>query len=54
VVEPGAVDLWIGRSCADRVAGARVTLVGGVHEVELSDPRCSEVEVTRRSANLRA
>ena len=37
VVEPGAIDLWFGRSCADRVAEAQVTLIGGIHEVELTD-----------------
>ena len=42
VVEPGAIDLWVGRSCAERVAEARVMLVGGVHEVELADARWSQ------------
>jgi beta-glucosidase len=45
IVEPGAIALWIGRSCAERVTEAQVTLVGEIHEVQLSDPRWSEVEV---------
>ncbi|MEE6273304.1 glycoside hydrolase family 3 N-terminal domain-containing protein [Georgenia sp. MJ206] len=47
VVEPGAVDLWIGRSCAERVLEGRVELVGDVHEVTVDDERWSDVVVTR-------
>ncbi|WP_311836065.1 glycoside hydrolase family 3 N-terminal domain-containing protein [Cellulomonas fimi] len=47
VVEPGAVDLWVGRSCAERVTETQVTLVGETHEVTLSDSRWSRVEVIR-------
>jgi beta-glucosidase len=47
IVEPGAIELWIGRSWAERVTEAEVTLVGGIHEVQLSDPRWSEVKVNR-------
>ena len=50
VVEPGAIDLWVGRSCTDRVAEARVTLIGDVHEVEIADARWSDVKITRRPA----
>ncbi|WP_420897557.1 glycoside hydrolase family 3 N-terminal domain-containing protein [Georgenia faecalis] len=47
VVEPGAVSLWVGRSCEDRVAEAGVELVGGVHEVTTADERWTGVEVVR-------
>jgi beta-glucosidase-like glycosyl hydrolase len=50
VVEPGAIDLWVGRSSAERIAEAQVTLVGGTHKVELTDERWSQVEITRTSA----
>lgn len=53
IVEPGAVDLWLGRSCAEPVIETQVSLVGEVHEVKLTDPRWSEVEVTRRSPGPR-
>lgn len=49
VVEPGAVDVWVGRSCADRVLEGRVTLVGSVHPVSVADPRCAQVDVVRAS-----
>jgi beta-glucosidase len=39
VVEPGAVDLWLGRSCAERIAEVSVLLAGEVHQVELTDAR---------------
>lgn len=48
VVEPGAIDLWLGRSCAERIAEVGVLLAGEVHQVELTDARWSEVEVTRK------
>jgi hypothetical protein len=50
VVEPGAIELWVGRSCAERIVEAQVTLVGGIHEVGLADARWSHTEITRRSA----
>src|SRR3954451_7339785 len=53
VVEPGAIDLWLGRSCAERIAEAGVVLVGGVHHVGLADARRSDVEVTRTPADAR-
>jgi beta-glucosidase len=49
VVEPGAVDVWVGRSCVDRVLEGRVTLVGSVHPVTVGDPRCAQVDVVRGS-----
>ena len=39
VVEPGAVDLWVGPSCETRETEARITLTGPVHRVSLDDPR---------------
>jgi hypothetical protein len=53
VVEPGAIDLWLRRSCAERVAKVGVSLVGDVYEVSLEDARCSEAKVTRWPANPR-
>ncbi|WP_324650758.1 glycoside hydrolase family 3 N-terminal domain-containing protein [Georgenia sp. H159] len=47
VVEPGAVELWVGPSCAERETEARVELVGGVHEVRPDDDRWVRTEVTR-------
>ncbi|WP_336923387.1 glycoside hydrolase family 3 N-terminal domain-containing protein [Aquipuribacter sp. SD81] len=45
VVEPGALEVWVGRSCADRAGEARVELVGDVHEVTTADDRFTTVEV---------
>src|SRR5699024_11188800 len=46
VVEPGAVELWVGPSCAERATETRVELVGGVHEVGPEDGRRVHTEVT--------
>ncbi|UDF14698.1 glycoside hydrolase family 3 C-terminal domain-containing protein [Antiquaquibacter oligotrophicus] len=43
VVEPGAVDLWFGRSCVDRILERRVDLVGGTHRVTPADTRIATV-----------
>ncbi|MFC3690051.1 glycoside hydrolase family 3 N-terminal domain-containing protein [Aquipuribacter hungaricus] len=45
VVEPGAVELWVGRSCEDRTLETSVTLVGGLHRLTAECPRWSRVEV---------
>ncbi|WP_405372024.1 MULTISPECIES: glycoside hydrolase family 3 N-terminal domain-containing protein [unclassified Microbacterium] len=45
VVEPGAVDVWVGRSCAERAAESTVELTGDVHAVTAADPRMGAAEV---------
>lgn len=45
VVEPGAVELFVGTSCADPVLTASVELTGPVHEVSVTDRRTVAVEV---------
>jgi len=49
VVEPGDVELWVGRSCAERTLQAGVTLVGDVHPVQVTDPRLARADVVRVS-----
>ncbi|MDQ0375868.1 beta-glucosidase [Cellulomonas humilata] len=46
VVEPGAVELWVGPSCAERETEARITLTGPVHQVGVDSPRWTTVSVT--------
>jgi beta-glucosidase len=45
VVEPGAVELFVGTSCADPVLTATAELTGPVHEVSVADRRTVRVEV---------
>jgi len=45
VVEPGAVDLWVGASCDRRETEAQFTLTGPVHLVGLDDERVVGVAV---------
>lgn len=45
VVEPGALEVWVGDSVADRRHSQTVTLTGAVHEVGLHDPRRTTVEL---------
>lgn len=45
VVEPGDVDLWVGQSCAQREATARLTVTGATHVVTTADPRLATVSV---------
>lgn len=45
VVEPGDVEIWVGDSVEDRRLLQAVTLTGGVHEVQLRDPRRTTVDV---------
>ncbi|MEV8214320.1 glycoside hydrolase family 3 N-terminal domain-containing protein [Leifsonia sp. NPDC077715] len=39
IVEPGAVELWVGPSCDVREATAALTIAGPVHEVTAADAR---------------
>ncbi|MEV4687092.1 beta-glucosidase family protein [Microbacterium sp. LWH3-1.2] len=39
IVEPGAVDLWVGGSCAERDTEARIELLGSVHPITADAPR---------------
>lgn len=45
VVEPGAIDLWVGSSCADRETTATVDISGDVHRVTTKDARWVTTEV---------
>jgi len=45
VVEPGAVELWVGPSCAERETETRVELVGPVHVTGPADGRWVSAEV---------
>ncbi len=47
VVEPGAVEVFVGRSCLERIAESRVQLVGEVHPVGTESPRWTATEVAR-------
>ena len=47
VVEPGEVELFVGRSCVERVAESTVELVGEVHPVGTDAPRWVTTEVRR-------
>lgn len=46
IVEPGAVELWVGPSCAERETSAALTITGPVHAVTAADARLvtSDVE----------
>lgn len=52
VVEPGAVELWIGPDCAAKETTAEVTLVGGVSTVGAETRRLVAVEVLREDARV--
>ena len=45
VVEPGALEVWVGSSCVERDDVASVMLVGDVHRVTAVDPRASTAVV---------
>ncbi|MBD8585355.1 glycoside hydrolase family 3 C-terminal domain-containing protein [Frigoribacterium sp. CFBP 8766] len=45
VVEPGAVELWVGASCAERETEASLAITGPVHLVGPGDARVVAVEV---------
>lgn len=52
IVEPGAVEVWVGPSCAERETAAELTITGAVHEVTAADARLvtSTVEAATVSA----
>ncbi|RDV44367.1 glycosyl hydrolase [Leifsonia sp. ku-ls] len=52
IVEPGAVEVWVGPSCAERETAAELAITGAVHEVTADDARLvtSEVEAATVSA----
>lgn len=39
IVEPGAVEVWVGPSCAERETAAELTITGPVHAVTAADAR---------------
>ena len=45
IVEPGAIRLWVGASCADRETTGEVELTGPVHVVTAADRRLTGVSV---------
>ena len=47
IVEPGAIELWVGPSCAERETEAAIEIVGDVHRVTASDRRIVGVAVER-------
>jgi len=51
IVEPGAVELWVGPSCAGKETTAQISLTGAVHRVTLADGRYVETSVLRASAD---
>lgn len=46
IVEPGAIDLWVGASCADRDTETRIALVGPVHPITADSPRTARATVS--------
>ena len=44
-VEPGAIELWVGASCAERETEASVELVGARHEITVADARWVDVVI---------
>jgi len=50
VVEPGALELWVGPDCETRETQAATTLVGEVHRVTAEDARLASVEVAPAAA----
>ena len=47
VVEPGAIELWVGPSCAERETTAVLDVTGPVHEITAADRRIVDVTVER-------
>ena len=47
IVEPGAVRLWVGPSCAEEEAVAELAVTGDVHDVRPDDERLATAEVER-------
>jgi len=50
VVEPGQIELWVGRSCIERAVESAVELVGPPHVITGDDPRWVDVTVTSSPA----
>jgi len=46
IVEPGAIDLWVGGSCAERDTETRIELVGHVHAITADEPRVATATVS--------
>ncbi|MBW9122038.1 glycoside hydrolase family 3 C-terminal domain-containing protein [Microbacterium trichothecenolyticum] len=46
IVEPGAVELWVGGSCAERDTETRIELVGAVHPITADAPRTATATVS--------
>lgn len=47
IVEPGAVELWVGPSCAERETETAIEIVGEVHRVTSADARLVAVAIER-------
>ncbi|SDQ64977.1 beta-glucosidase [Microbacterium sp. cf332] len=47
IVEPGAIEVWVGPSCAERETETAIDIVGEVHRVTASDRRIVEATVDR-------
>lgn len=47
IVEPGAVELWVGPSCDQKELAAGIVVTGPVHTVTTDDARTVRVEVVR-------
>jgi beta-glucosidase-like glycosyl hydrolase len=45
IVEPGAIELWVGASCADKEATGSIQLTGDEHAVTAHDPRMTTATV---------
>ena len=48
VVEPGAIELWVGESCVSKDTTTAIELVGGVHRATAADARIATAEVVTR------
>ncbi|MDW4573760.1 glycoside hydrolase family 3 N-terminal domain-containing protein [Microbacterium sp. M3] len=46
IVEPGAIELWVGPSCAERETETRIELTGPVHAVTAEDARVATATVS--------
>ncbi|MFF2050052.1 beta-glucosidase [Leifsonia sp. NPDC058194] len=54
IVEPGAVELWVGPSCAERETTAGFTIAGDVHYVTAEDRRIVTTEVEHAGVAVEA
>ncbi|MGN6220155.1 MAG: glycoside hydrolase family 3 N-terminal domain-containing protein [Microbacterium sp.] len=46
IVEPGAIELWVGASCADREAETGIELTGTIHALTADSPRVATAVVS--------